>query len=499
MASKQVDIKKPNILAYPTNVKERELSSFDHTAIQQCKQDIKAIDHCFNHFNLNNATKQQLQSIRDEAVYELLSIQNQDEKLTSLNVPTDGDAQNELPLQKYLENIYQKTAVKILDFTIWNALKTQAIAVAEVDGQEFYYIYNTTFGGEEVVGYVNIYRNEFRLHSKQVTVKQVAEAVKDTSNYFDKGSMAFFNQKLSDFKIESIEGGKYFLYAPSYWDGELMGFSCIIYNSNENILESVNVDDCEKSSPEAIAELIERLRAENVEHRVYSKQVTIKDSTAENNKLIAEFMELKCVDGSYRYTTNFDDHFTDKLCFNNSWDWLMPVVEECLTTDEPTDGQHYFINDAILTCNIEVVYDRVVCFIKEYNDRIKQTDKKKHTVLCIPSLDMEARLIPNEDNLYGYANGYVGVQKNHSLYGLNYQNYNDKGVYLLVHGGVTFTGHLKSPTSDENSPNWLNEDYWWIGFDTRHSGDTAEQHDLEYCLEELTSLACQIATYKEGV
>ena len=130
------------------------------------------------------------------------------------------------------------------------------------------------------------------------------------------------------------------------------------------------------------------------------------------------------------------------------------------------------------------------------------TNNKKHTVLCIPNLYMEARLIPNEetplafyDNSYGYANGYVGVHKEHPLHGVLYQDYNDKGIHLSVHGGVTFTGHIKAPTNDENNPNWLDEDYWWIGFDTRHSGDTREEQDFEYCLQELTSLACQIATF----
>ena len=59
--------------------------------------------------------------------------------------------------------------------------------------------------------------------------------------------------------------------------------------------------------------------------------------------------------------------YIDELKYHSSWDWLMPVAEKCLTTNEPTDGQHYFINDALLTCNIDVVYDRVVEFIKEYN------------------------------------------------------------------------------------------------------------------------------------
>ena len=80
-----------------------------------------------------------------------------------------------------------------------------------------------------------------------------------------------------------------------------------------------------------------------------------------DNKLIAEFMNHGFHDGRHR---SFDE-----LKYHESWDWLMPVADKCLTTDEAfvTEGQHYFVNDALLTCNIEVVYDRVVLFIKDYN------------------------------------------------------------------------------------------------------------------------------------
>ena len=92
----------------------------------------------------------------------------------------------------------------------------------------------------------------------------------------------------------------------------------------------------------------------------------------ENNKLIAEFMGLPKENVGLKqeviYGLNQDDWYTpDNLNYHLSWDWLMPVAEKCLTSDEKTDGQHYFINDALLTCNIELVYDRVVEFIKEYN------------------------------------------------------------------------------------------------------------------------------------
>ena len=88
-----------------------------------------------------------------------------------------------------------------------------------------------------------------------------------------------------------------------------------------------------------------------------------------NNKLIAQFMEVHEImhDGYSEYELPSNE-IVQNLQYHTSWNWLMPVAEKCLTTDEPSDGQHYFINDALLTCNIEVVYDRVVEFIKEYNE-----------------------------------------------------------------------------------------------------------------------------------
>ena len=55
------------------------------------------------------------------------------------------------------------------------------------------------------------------------------------------------------------------------------------------------------------------------------------------------------------------------LQYHTSWDWLMPVVQKCFDTQQPEEGQHYFINESLLTMKIEVVYDRVVEFIKEHN------------------------------------------------------------------------------------------------------------------------------------
>ena len=114
-----------------------------------------------------------------------------------------------------------------------------------------------------------------------------------------------------------------------------------------------------------------------------AKKINKQNDIDMNNKLIAEFMGVKTIAMDELYSIlrqNRENGFIhtpqaytiDELKYHSSWDWLIPVAEKCLTSDEKTDGQHYFINDALLTCDIDVVYDRVLEFIKEYNDAGKQ-------------------------------------------------------------------------------------------------------------------------------
>ena len=87
-----------------------------------------------------------------------------------------------------------------------------------------------------------------------------------------------------------------------------------------------------------------------------------------NNRLIAEFMELEYEDGLYYYTTLWDDHKTTTLYFNSSWDWLMPVVEKCfdrLMKNDNSDDLNFYLNDALLTTNIDEVYKAVIKIIKQ--------------------------------------------------------------------------------------------------------------------------------------
>jgi hypothetical protein len=78
---------------------------------------------------------------------------------------------------------------------------------------------------------------------------------------------------------------------------------------------------------------------------------------------------------------------------------------------------------------------------------------------------------------HGYANGYVGVPKEHPWYGKHYDEI-ESSYDISVHGGLTFAGKLKEDS----------EDYWYVGFDTAHYRDNSHNCDKTYCENEVQSL-----------
>lgn len=125
----------------------------------------------------------------------------------------------------------------------------------------------------------------------------------------------------------------------------------------------------------------------------------------------------------------------------------------------------------------------------------------------------------------GYRCGYVGVPKNHPLYGKKYLDHLEikkedlKGreisgiqslmgayldederirieAYFQCHGGITFADGGKT----SNHP--IDSDLWWFGFDCGHYGDA---HDLKLAYEkfpdyrDVTKIAMETKIYSEGI
>jgi hypothetical protein len=106
--------------------------------------------------------------------------------------------------------------------------------------------------------------------------------------------------------------------------------------------------------------------------------------TAENNKLIAEFMGFKLQDNpnerfynkwiinsnAYGGRYSFEDFY-----FDTDWNWLMEVVDKIYQTDLYYDKYIDFNSSMIdsgkikLSTNIQNVYNQVVEFIKWYNEQ----------------------------------------------------------------------------------------------------------------------------------
>ena len=94
-------------------------------------------------------------------------------------------------------------------------------------------------------------------------------------------------------------------------------------------------------------------------------------NTQENNKLIAEFMGAekthRHIEGDIYcpVPSKNGSEYADKLQYHKSWDWLMPVVDKCYTSNiqHPNDD----ITQGLIDVDIKSTYKAVVEFINEYN------------------------------------------------------------------------------------------------------------------------------------
>jgi len=77
-----------------------------------------------------------------------------------------------------------------------------------------------------------------------ITIYDIKNSLNESSHFFDRDTMKFFGQTIKDFKVKKSPLGRIFIYAPSYWDGKLMGFtfSEFIDNKLQNIPLNTLID-----------------------------------------------------------------------------------------------------------------------------------------------------------------------------------------------------------------------------------------------------------------
>lgn len=94
---------------------------------------------------------------------------------------------------------------------------------------------------------------------------------------------------------------------------------------------------------------------------------------------------------------------------------------------------------------------------------------------------------------HGWGCGYIGVPKGHPWYEVELDDC-DVEVPILVHGGVTFAANHLPPAIKETE-----SDYWYVGFDTMHFGDTAalDESFVDEQIELLHSQAMMAITAQE--
>ena len=96
----------------------------------------------------------------------------------------------------------------------------------------------------------------------------------------------------------------------------------------------------------------------------------------------------------------------------------------------------------------------------------------------------------------GYANGYVAIPTDHPYYGEEYSLIDEK-LGICIHGGLTFSAFIfeikKIPAwvnctecIDFDSFNEIPDDYYVVGFDTIHFGDSSK--DRDWCIKETKRL-----------
>lgn len=95
----------------------------------------------------------------------------------------------------------------------------------------------------------------------------------------------------------------------------------------------------------------------------------------ESNKLIAKFLyedlHLYEEDDCDSWVETYDGYvnfYIDEAKYHVSWDWLIPVIKQCIYKEIWFSDLTNQLHDGLLNCDIEQCYEAVVSFIKYLNN-----------------------------------------------------------------------------------------------------------------------------------
>jgi hypothetical protein len=73
-----------------------------------------------------------------------------------------------------------------------------------------------------------------------MTIYEIKARTKETSQYFfSRKTMKFFGQTMKSFKVRKLNEHEYYIFAPSYLNGKMMGYTQRIFDTRNNKLKDI--------------------------------------------------------------------------------------------------------------------------------------------------------------------------------------------------------------------------------------------------------------------
>ena len=64
-------------------------------------------------------------------------------------------------------------------------------------------------------------------------------SMESAPHFFSKQTLKFFGQRMSSFRVSKLNKHEYFISAPSYWNGKLMGYTERLFDTRTNELKFI--------------------------------------------------------------------------------------------------------------------------------------------------------------------------------------------------------------------------------------------------------------------